>query len=134
MSTSTKDLLTHAKTIAVVGASKDPTKPGATIPMAMQRHGFRIIPVNPTADILFGERVYKTLGDIPEPVDIVNVFRPASEAPGIAAQAVAIKAHALWLQSGIASDEARAIATTGGLDYVEDHCIAVERAKYSIRK
>jgi hypothetical protein len=132
MSTSTKDLLTHARTIAVVGASKDPTKPGATIPMAMQTHGFRIIPVNPTADLLFGERAYKTLADIPEPVDIVNVFRPASEAPGIAEQAVAIKAKALWLQTGIASDEARTIAEAGGLAYVEDHCIAVERAKHAI--
>jgi len=134
MSTSIKDLLLHAKTIAVVGASKDPTKPSATIPVAMQRHGFRIIPVNPTADLLFGERAYKTLSYIPEPVDIVNVFRPSAEAPGIAAQAVAIKAKALWLQSGIASDEAARIARAGGLAYVEDHCIAVERAKYSVHK
>src|SRR5262249_36426810 len=83
MSTSLKDVLTHAKTIAVVGASKDPTKPGATIPMAMQRHGFRVIPVNPTADLLFGQRAYRTLADVPEPVDIVNVFRPPADAPEI---------------------------------------------------
>lgn len=124
--------MTYSKTIAVVGASKDPAKPGSTIPTAMQRHGFRIVPVNPTAETLFGERVYQTLGDIPEPVDLVNVFRPAEEAPAIARQAVAIGAKALWLQTGIRSDEARAIAEAAGLDFVEDHCIAVERAKHRI--
>ncbi len=134
MATSPRHILTYAKTIAVVGASKDPTKPGSTIPTEMQRHGFRIIPVNPTAETLFGERVYKTLDAVPEPVDLVNVFRPADEAPAIARQAVAIGAKALWLQTGIASDEARRIAEAGGLDFVEDHCIAVERAKSRIEK
>jgi hypothetical protein len=134
MATSPRHILTQTKTIAVVGASKDPTKPGSTIPTEMQKHGFRIIPVNPTADTLFGERVYKTLEAIPEPVDVVNVFRPAEEAPAIARQAVAIGAKALWLQTGLESDEARAIAEAGGLAYVEDHCIAVERAKGRIEK
>jgi len=132
MSASPRDVLTYAKTIAVVGASKDPTKPGATIPMAMQRHGFRIIPVNPAADVLFGQRVYRTLADIPERVDLVNVFRPADEAPAITEQAVAIGARAVWLQTGLTSTEARRIAEAAGLDFVEDHCIAVERAKFSI--
>jgi len=132
MATSPHHILAHTKTIAVVGASKDPTKPGSTIPTEMQRHGFRIIPVNPTAETLFGERVYKTLEAIPEPVDLVNVFRPADEAPAIARQAVAIGAKALWLQTGIASDEARTIAEAGGLAFVEDRCIAVERAKHRI--
>jgi predicted CoA-binding protein len=132
MSASTRDVLTYAKTIAVVGASKDPTKPGATIPMALQRHGFRIIPVNPTADVLFGQRVYRRLADIPERVDLVNVFRPADEAPAITEQAVAIGARAVWLQTGLTSAEARRIAEAAGLDFVEDHCIAVERAKFSI--
>jgi len=132
MPASPKDVLTYAKTIAVVGASKDPTKPGATIPMALQRHGFRIIPVNPTADVLFGQRVYKSLADIPERVDVVNVFRPADEAPAITEQAVAIGARAVWLQTGLTSADARRIAAAAGLDFVEDHCIAVERAKFSI--
>ena len=134
MATSPKHILDHATTIAVVGASKDPTKPGSSIPAEMQRHGFRIIPVNPTADTLLGERVYKTLEAIREPVDLVNVFRPADEAPAIARQAVAIGAKALWLQTGIVSDEARRIAEAGGLAFVEDHCIAVERAKHRIEK
>jgi len=134
MAASPRDVLTYAKAIAVVGASKDPTKPGATIPMALQRHGFRIIPVNPTADVLFGQRVYRTLADIPEPVDVVNVFRPAAEAPAITEQAVAIGARAVWLQTGLTSADARRIAEAAGLDFVEDHCIAVERAKFSIDK
>jgi predicted CoA-binding protein len=132
MAASPKDILEHAKTIAVVGASKDPSKPGATIPMALQRHGFRIIPVNPTAEELFGEPVYHSLAEIPDRVDLVNVFRPAAEAPAIARDAVALGARALWLQTGIVSPEARAIAEGAGLDYVEDRCIAVERAKFSI--
>jgi predicted CoA-binding protein len=132
MSASPRDVLTYTKTIAVVGASKDPTKPGATIPLALRRHGFRIIPVNPTADVLFGERVYRRLADIPERVDVVNVFRPADEAPAITEQAVAIGARAVWLQTGLTSADARRIAESAGLDFVEDHCIAVERAKFSI--
>jgi predicted CoA-binding protein len=134
MSANPKDILTYAKTIAVVGASKDPTKPGATIPMALQRHGFRIIPVNPTADVLFGQRAYKTLADIPERVDVVNVFRPADEAPAITEQAGAIGARAVWLQTGLLSAGARRIAAAAGLDFVEDHCIAVERAKFGIER
>jgi predicted CoA-binding protein len=134
MSARPRDVLTYAKTIAVVGASKDPTKPGATIPMALQRHGFRIIPVNPTADVLFGQRVYRRLADVPERVDVVNVFRPADEAPAITEQAVAIGARAVWLQTGLTSPEARRIAEAAGLDFVEDHCIAVERAKFSIEQ
>src|SRR5579862_66074 len=118
MATSPKHILVHTHTIAVVGASKDPMKPGSTIPTEMQRHGFRIIPVNPSAETLFGERVYKTLEAIPEPVDVVNVFRPAEEAPAIARQAVAIGAKAIWLQTGIESEEARAIAEAGGLAFV----------------
>jgi predicted CoA-binding protein len=132
MSASPREVLTYAKTIAVVGASKDPTKPGATIPMALQRHGFRIIPVNPTADVLFGQRVYKRLADIPERVDVVNVFRPPEEAPTITEQAVALGARAVWLQTGITSADARRIAEAAGIDFVEDHCIAVERAKFSL--
>lgn len=132
MAATPQDILTSARTIAVVGASKDPTKPGSTVPRLLQRHGFRIIPVNPTADVLLGERVYKTLADIPDPVDVVNVYRPAEEAPAIARQAVAIGAKALWLQTGIVSDEAKTIAETGGLAFVEDHCIGVERAKFRI--
>lgn len=121
-------LLAEANTIAVVGASRDPAKAAHSVPANLQAAGFRIIPVNPWAETLFGERVYRSLADIPEPVDLVEVFRPAEYTPEIARQAVAIGAKTLWLQQGIVSAEARRIAEEGGLAYVEDRCAAVVRA------
>ena len=106
------------------------------MPAGLQQRGFRIIPVNPYASELFGERVYRSLLDIPKDiqVDIVDVFRPSADAPEIARQAVAIGAKALWLQLDIRSDEARRIAEGAGLDYVEDECTAVVGSLYRIRK
>jgi predicted CoA-binding protein len=127
------EVLASARTIAVVGASRDPRKAGGSVPEGLQRRGFRIIPINPFADELFGERVYRTLADVPEKVDLVDVFRPSGDAPDIARQAVAIGAKALWLQEDIRSEEARRIAEAGGLDYVEDECTAVIASLYQIR-
>ncbi|HEY8737501.1 MAG TPA: CoA-binding protein [Candidatus Dormibacteraeota bacterium] len=128
------EVLARAKTIAVVGASRDPRKAGGSVPEGLQRRGFRIIPINPFADELFGERVYRTLADVPEKVDLVDVFRPAADAPEIARQAVAIGAKALWLQEDIRSEEARRIAEEAGLDYIEDECTAVVASLYRIKK
>ena len=128
------EVLASARTIAVVGASRDPRKAGGSVPEGLQRRGFRIIPINPFADELFGERVYRTLADVPEKVDLVDVFRPAAEAPEIARQAVAIGAKALWLQEDIRSEEARRIAEEAGLDYIEDECTAVVASLYRIKK
>jgi predicted CoA-binding protein len=125
---SAQEILADARVIAVVGASRDPWKPSHSVPLQMIRHGWRIIPVNPFAEDIFGLPTFKTLADIGEPVDLVDIFRPAADAVDIVRQAVAIKAPAVWLQSGIVSAEARKIATDAGLDYVEDHCLAVERA------
>ena len=121
-------ILEQSRTIAVVGASRDPGKVAHSVPRQIMRHGWHVIPVNPYADEIWGQKCYHSLADIPEPVDMVNVFRPSADTPEVARQAVAIGAKALWLQQGIASREARAIAEAAGLDYVEDHCIAVERA------
>ena len=129
----TKRLLTEFPTITVVGLSADPVKSAHSVPAAMQAYGWRVIPVNPHADELLGEPVYRRLADVPEPVGLVNVFRPAAEAAEVARQAVAVGAKALWLQLGIISAEARDIAESNGLLYVEDRCIAVERARHSIR-
>jgi uncharacterized protein len=123
-----RDLLTTAKTIAVVGLSTQPWKAAHSVPAAFQAAGYRVIPVHPTADEILGEKVYRSLTDIPEKIDIVDVFRPAPETPAIAEQAVAVGARALWLQLGIANPAAKEIAEAGGLIYVEDRCIAVERA------
>jgi uncharacterized protein len=122
------------RTVAVVGMSTDPDKDSHGVPLALRKAGYRIIPVHPKAQEIAGERAYPTLADVPEPVEIVEVFRPAEEAPGIAGQAVAIGAKALWLQLDIVSEEARRIAEEAGLDYVEDHCMGVERARLGIRK
>ena len=126
--------LSEADTIAVVGLSRDPSKEAHAVPAQLQAAGFRIIPVNPWADELLGEKVYRSLADIPERVDLVDVFRPAEFAPAIAEQAVAIGAKTLWLQQGIVSPEARRIATEAGLVYVEDRCTAVVRALGRITK
>ncbi|WP_430780725.1 CoA-binding protein [Actinoplanes sp. G11-F43] len=125
---SAQQILAEAKVIAVVGASRDPGKPAHTVPLQMLRQGWRIIPVNPFVAEVFGVPTVATLADLGEPVDLVTVFRPAEAAIEVVRQAVAIKAPAVWLQSGIVSAEARQIAEEAGIDYVEDRCMAVERA------
>jgi hypothetical protein len=134
MRRTSKEILEAATTIAVVGASRDPLKAGGSVPAGLQRRGFRIIPINPFADTLFGERVYRSLLEVPDRIDLVDVFRPAADAPAIARQAVAVGARVLWLQLDIRSEEARKIAEAGGLDYVEDECTAVVSALYRITK
>jgi uncharacterized protein len=113
----------ETKTIAVVGASGDERKAAHTIPRYLQRQGFRIIPVNPKGGELLGERVYERLEDITEPVDVVDVFRPSEETPGVALSAVGIGAKVLWLQEGISSEEAERIASEGGLKVVMNRCM-----------
>jgi len=134
VSRSPQSVLAAARTIAVVGASRDPFKAGGSVPAGLQRRGFRIIPINPYADTLFGERVYRSILEVPEPIDIVDVFRPAEDAPEIARQAAAVGAKALWLQLDIRSGEARKIAEAAGMDYVEDECTAVVASLFQIRK
>jgi predicted CoA-binding protein len=128
------EILRDAEVIAVVGASREAWKPSHFVPLEMLRHGWKIIPVNPYADEVFGVRTVPTLADIREPVDLVDIFRPAADAVEIVRQAVAIKAPAVWLQSGIVSAEARRIAAEAGMDYVEDRCLAVERTVAGISR
>ncbi len=125
-------ILTNYDTITVVGASAAAAKAAHSVPAHMQRHGWRIVPVNPHADEILGEQVYRTLGDVPEQVGLVDVFRPPWQAADIARQAVAAGATALWLQLGIVSAEARAIAEGAGLLYVEDRCLAIEQRRLGL--
>ena len=125
-------ILTRYDTIAVVGASRAPYKAAHSVPAYMQQHGWRIIPVNPTASAVLGETAYPALADVPEQVGLVNVFRPSPATPDIARQAVAAGATALWLQLGIASAEARAIAEDAGLLYVEDRCLVIEQRRLNL--
>ncbi|MFI5932739.1 CoA-binding protein [Actinoplanes sp. NPDC051494] len=127
-------LLAESTVIAVVGASRDPAKPSHTVPLQMLRHGWQIIPVNPYVDEIFGIKTVPTLADLPHPVDLVTIFRPSADATEVVRQAAAIKAPAVWLQSGITSPEGRRIATEAGMDYVEDRCLAVERAVANLSK
>ena len=118
--------------ITVVGASKSPAKAAHYVPAHMQEHGWRIVPVNPRESEILGERVFARLADIDEPVGLVDVFRPSEQAPDIARQAVAVGATALWLQLGIASAEAQAIAADAGLLYVENRCLIVEQRRLQL--
>jgi predicted CoA-binding protein len=127
-----EQILRESLTIAVVGASRHPYKAAHHVPKDMLRYGWRVIPVNPSVEEIWGQTCYPTLGAIPEPVDLVNVFRPSADTPPIAKQAVAIGAKALWLQRDIVSERAREIAEGAGLDYVEDRCIAVERLRHQL--
>jgi uncharacterized protein len=127
-----EQILTRYDTIAVVGASRSPAKAAHYVPAHMQEHGWRIIPVNPHADVILGEPVFRTLRDVPEQVGLVDVFRPPARTPDVARQAVAAGATGLWLQLGIASAEARAIAEEAGLLYVEDRCLIIEQRRLGL--
>jgi uncharacterized protein len=129
-----EQILKESNTIAVVGASTNPAKAAYSIPATLQSAGFDIIPVNPKAEEILGQPVRRSLADIDVPVDVVQVFRPSQEAPDIARAAASIGAKVLWLQLGLHSEEAKKIAEEGGMDYVEDRCMGVERARYGIVK
>ena len=122
--------LLGARTVAIVGLSPDPLRPSNFIGFYLQRHGYRIVPVNPKETEILGEPSFKSLTDIPFPVDVVDVFRKPEAVPDIARDAVAIGAKALWLQFGVLSPEGAAIARDGGLDVVMDRCMKVEHARH----
>ena len=118
-----RQLLTDATVIAMVGASSDRDKASNGIMRKLQHVGYRVIPVNPTETEILGERSYPSLLDVPERIDIVDVFRRAEDTSGIADDAVTIGAKALWLQTGIVNEEAAERAAQGGLIVVMDACI-----------
>jgi predicted CoA-binding protein len=120
------NILSEAKTIAVVGASSNPAKSSHGVMKMLQGEGYRCIPVNPNETEILGEKAYASLSDIPEKIDIVDVFRRPEYTPEVAREAVKIGAKTLWLQLGIANDEAAKAASEGGLNVVMDSCIAVE--------
>lgn len=118
-----KELLTNATTIAIVGASSNPDKESFGIMQKLLGAGYHVVPINPKETEVLGQRSYPSLIDVPEPIDIVDVFRRAEDTPAIADDAITIGAKALWLQTGIASEEAAARAKAGGLTVVMDTCI-----------
>jgi predicted CoA-binding protein len=124
-----RDLLAKSRTIAVVGASSKRDRPSHAIMKILIAAGFRVIPVTPREKTVLGRTAYPSLSDVPEPIDIVDVFRPADQTPAIADEAVRVGAKALWLQLGISNDDAAARAKAGGLVVVMNRCIGhtVER-------
>jgi len=126
-------LLRDTRTIAIVGLSTDPQRASWFVASYLKREGYRIIPVNPKADLVLGEKAYPDLAGIPERVDLVDVFRPAAECLAIAKQAVAIKAGALWLQLKLVNLEAAEFASRNGLAVVLDRCVKMEHGRYSGR-
>ena len=122
-------ILKDNHTIAVVGLSADWFRPSYFAAKYMQEHGFCIIPVNPKYTEILGERCYPDLKSIPEKIDIVDVFRKSEDCAQIARDAVAIGAKVLWLQIGVMNDEARQIAETAGLDFVQNRCVKIEYAR-----
>lgn len=122
-------LLQQSHRIAVVGISDKPHRDSYRVAAYLQAHGYQIVPVNPRLNEVLGEVCYPDLRSIPEPVDIVDVFRRPEETPPIAEEAVAIGAKCLWLQLGVQNEEAEAIAAAGGLTVVSNLCLKVEHTR-----
>ena len=120
----------NARTIALVGLSRNELRASHFVGFYLRRHGYRVIPVNPRETEIFGEKSFKSLVDLPVPVDVVNVFRAPEALPGIAEEAVAIGATNLWCQFSVINEEGGRIAEAGGLSVVMDRCIKVEHARY----
>ncbi len=123
-------ILHTARTIAIVGLSPNELRASYFVGFYLQRHGYRVIPVNPREKTILGQRSYPSLADVPEPIDVVDVFRRADAVPEVAREAVAVGAKALWLQYDVISPEGAMIAVEGGLDVVMDRCMKVEHARH----
>lgn len=124
------EILRGARTVAVVGLSPDELRASNFVGFYLQRHGYRVVPVNPRTRDILGERSYPSVADIPFPVDVVDVFRRPEAVPTIAEEAVAAGAGALWLQFGVISFEGAEIGGRAGLRVVMDRCLKVEHARY----
>jgi len=123
-------VLHHARTIAIVGLSRNELRASFFVGYYLKRHGYRVIPVNPREPEVLGERSYASLIEVPDRIDIVNVFRAPDALPGIAEEAVRVKAGALWCQFGVINAEGARIAEAGGVPVIMDRCLKVEHARY----
>ena len=130
-----KNILSKYKSIAMVGVSKDLNKTSTIVMRYMQDYGFKVYPVNPSAkgEKILGEKVYAKVTDINKNIDIVDVFRPSSEAYGIAEDAVKIGAKVLWLQLGIRDQKAKKLVEENKMEYVENKCTKMEYQKYFLK-
>ena len=122
-------ILKSARTIAVIGASLKPERPAHWISVYLKEHGYKVIPVNPGHTEILGDKCYKSLSEIPEPVDIVDIFREPKAVPAIVVEAIAKKAKVVWMQLGIVSNAAAEKAKQAGLQVVQNKCIYQEHRK-----
>ena len=127
-----KEILTKYKNIAMVGVSNDFTKASTIVMGFMQKYGFKVYPVNPKAkdQIILGEKVFEKVTDIKEPIEIVDVFRPSNEIVDIAKDTISIGAKVLWLQLDIKNQEAKRLAETNDIIYIENRCTKIEYERY----
>ncbi len=126
-------ILRGSRTVAIVGLSTDPQRASWFVGSYLKKEGYRVIPVNPKATEILGEKAYPSLSAVPEPIDLVDVFRPAAEAAAIAREAVAVGAKAFWLQLRLVNIEAAEIAARAGLRVVVDRCVKMEHGRYQGR-
>ena len=124
-------ILQTASTIATVGLSDDARKPAHTVPAYLQAQGYRIIPVNPTIDETLGQKAYASLAEVPEPIDVVQIFRRSDQVGPIVDEAIAAGAKAIWMQVGISDEAAAARARAAGLDVVMNQCMRVQHIRWS---
>ena len=135
-----KEILTKYKTVAVIGLSREPGKDSHRVSAYLKKHGFRIVPVNPFADEVLGEKSYKSLLDIPpevqKTIEVIDIFRPSKDVPPIVEQAIKLKAmygkpHAVWMQIGIVNEQAAETAKKDGLTVVTNKCMMIEHSRLS---
>ncbi len=124
-----KELLSSSKIIAVVGLSPKTDKPSNRVAQYLIEHGYRVIPVNPQHEEILGTKSYKSLSDIPDKIDIVDIFMRAENVVPVVEEAIKLKPKAIWLQLDIVNDEAKAIAEKNGTDFVQNLCIKLEHAR-----
>ena len=124
-----QEIVLNARTVAIVGLSASELRASNFVGYYLQRHGYRVIPVNPNEQHILGEQVYPSLRDVPDQIDVVDVFRDPAAVPDIAREAAEVGAGALWLQFGVISPEGARIAHDGGLDVVMDRCLKIEHAR-----
>ena len=125
-----KEILKSSKTIAVVGCSRDPEKDAYKVPKYLKEKGYKIIPINPFAEEILGEKVYKNLSEIKEEVDIVDIFRPSEECLGIVKEAIKLKPKVIWMQLGIENKEAEKLAKENKIKVVMNKCIMREHQRF----
>ena len=124
-----KEILASSRVIAVVGLSSNPERPSYLVASYLKENGYKIIPVNPNENDILGEKSYPDIASIPQPVDVVDIFRRPEDVPAIVEGAIGIGAKAVWMQEGVVNEEAAAMAKRAGLKVVMDRCMKKEHLK-----